>query len=207
MCFIFEVMMDPLALALLWLSSDRLMWYFCWIKYCFEYYFKRNAIFFFFPPPELEPGCAPHQLGQHLPERSAMGGCSYSRPHGSRNRPTLCREPLYPCQRLYNNGNDCCHIFCYRFFDLLPPKVSKCFNRKSRRVLMLTWFLCFLTTGGIWESYALVRVYFEAAARVRPCQRSTKNHSVLPAHQEGTPAALNYRPQECPPVMHTPDKE
>lgn len=49
MCFVFKVMMDPLALALLWLSSDRLMWYFCWIKYCFEYYFKRNAIFFFFP--------------------------------------------------------------------------------------------------------------------------------------------------------------
>lgn len=50
MCFVFMVMMDLLAQALHWLCSDRLMWYFYWIKYCFKYnFFKKAKYYFFFP--------------------------------------------------------------------------------------------------------------------------------------------------------------
>lgn len=103
-----------------------------------------------------EPGCAPYQFGQHLPKCSSMGGRAYGSPYGSRNCPTFCCKPLYPRQHLYSNGNGyndilfyCLLINVFIYSDVVAVVV-------------------FLTLGGVWESHALVRVYFEAAAGVRP---------------------------------------
>lgn len=165
--------------------------------------------FVFLPLVTFKPGCATYQPGQHLPERPAMGGRAYSGSHGSRNCSALRREPLYPCQCLYSNGNSHSHIFFLIIHQYLLRaahqyhRLKQCYNTMSghlsssepHQVSLLS-----SSPGGVWESHALVRVYFEAAARVRSCQRSTENHSVLPAHQEGTSSALNHSASLIPVV-------
>lgn len=55
----------------------------------------------------LDAGRAPHQPGQHLPERPAVGGRPHGGPHGRGNRAALRGEPLHPGQRLHRHGNVC----------------------------------------------------------------------------------------------------